>query len=356
MAQTILYYPTINIPNKNWLKNALLYWDNISSIVPYEDYYNLSPHLLYLQSCEIYKPVYPRDLFESIYVNDFKEELITRLNRYTKRHLEHKKNTCTRKIHRDKICAPLLHNLIHYNKISPDLFKYLAENNYIVDYNYDGWIELDSNIAEIYMRTLAEFIIKCYPEDIVIGTDLSKHQDQFYHKTSLKPDTACIELKLDRCLPQPANNVGFEEIIEFKQSHQDDFAVFREKLREFEKNLSACTKIEDIQFETEKFKEAWQFALSKDQKLFTKSKIRFVFGTLHTLIDIADSYEAVNNILQNFYGQTTPLFSKSLLSGIGAISLGYKFVNHKNKINTQRSSSGFSYILKASKENIITSF
>ena len=57
MAQTILYYPTINIPNENWLKNALLYWDNISSIVPYEDYYNLSPHLLYLQSCEIYKPI-----------------------------------------------------------------------------------------------------------------------------------------------------------------------------------------------------------------------------------------------------------------------------------------------------------
>ena len=29
-----LYYPHINLTNKNWIKHALLFWDNISRIVP----------------------------------------------------------------------------------------------------------------------------------------------------------------------------------------------------------------------------------------------------------------------------------------------------------------------------------
>lgn len=48
MPQTILYYPNINIDNGQWLRNALLYWDNISSIVPYRNFEDLSTDLLYL--------------------------------------------------------------------------------------------------------------------------------------------------------------------------------------------------------------------------------------------------------------------------------------------------------------------
>ena len=49
MAQTILYYPTIDIQDGAWLRNAILYWDEVSSIVPYEGYSDFSPEILYLQ-------------------------------------------------------------------------------------------------------------------------------------------------------------------------------------------------------------------------------------------------------------------------------------------------------------------
>ena len=65
MAQTILYYPYINIQDGTWLRNAILYWDEVSSIVPYDNYPDLSPELLYLQESGAYKAVYPRDLFFS---------------------------------------------------------------------------------------------------------------------------------------------------------------------------------------------------------------------------------------------------------------------------------------------------
>ena len=52
MAQTILYYPGIDIQDGVWLRNAILYWDEVSSIVPYENYPDFSPELLYLQELE----------------------------------------------------------------------------------------------------------------------------------------------------------------------------------------------------------------------------------------------------------------------------------------------------------------
>ena len=47
MAQTILYYPTINIQDGSWLRNAILYWDEVSSIVPDENYSDFFPELLH---------------------------------------------------------------------------------------------------------------------------------------------------------------------------------------------------------------------------------------------------------------------------------------------------------------------
>jgi len=76
MAQTILYYPTINIQDGTWLRNAILYWDEVSSIVPYENYPDFSPELLYLQELGVYKAVYPRNLFFS----EFVKHVVRKLN------------------------------------------------------------------------------------------------------------------------------------------------------------------------------------------------------------------------------------------------------------------------------------
>lgn len=61
MAQTILYYPTINIQDGAWLRNAILYWDEVPSIVPYEGYPDFSREILRLQELRVYTPVYPQD-------------------------------------------------------------------------------------------------------------------------------------------------------------------------------------------------------------------------------------------------------------------------------------------------------
>lgn len=360
MAQTILYYPTIDIQDGAWLRNALLYWDCIASIVPYERYSDLSPELLYLQHCGIYKPFYPQDLFASDYGQDFVDVIIYKLERYKKRTTTYEYNSrrrATTRIHRNKIYAPALHELIHYKKASPDLVRYLTDNHFVHDYHCGGWMEIDAHVASIYMRTLAEYSIKCMSEDAVIGTDQVKYQNQFYTPSKPSKNTVCISLALENCLPQPTMNIGFEELLNFKDHHREELAEFRKKIYDFEKVLSQCKEIEEIKFETERFKEDWQSALVTEGKMFKGKKVPFALGTLFTLINAPAIAEPIGNFIEKVYPlpANNTFLSTALLGGTAAITLGHKFVNYKNKINEQRSSSGFSYIIKASQSGIITS-
>jgi hypothetical protein len=34
MARSVLYYPFMDIPDTGWLRNALLHWDNLYTLVP----------------------------------------------------------------------------------------------------------------------------------------------------------------------------------------------------------------------------------------------------------------------------------------------------------------------------------
>lgn len=180
MAQTILYYPTINIQDGTWLRNAILYWDEVSSIVPYENYPDFSPELLYLQELGVYKAVYPRNLFFSEFAEDFCNSIVKRISAYELRTTNNGTQNSRVRMHKNKIYAPALHELIHYRKLPPQLLDYFGDRRYIHDYNTDGWMEIDSKIAQIYMRTLAEYSIKCSGKDIVLGTDTSTHSREIY--------------------------------------------------------------------------------------------------------------------------------------------------------------------------------
>ena len=69
---------------------------------------------------------------------------------------------------------------MHYRKMSPHLYMYLEDKKYIKEDRISGWGKVDKKIAQIYMRTLAEFSIKCSSEDIVLGTDNISNNREIY--------------------------------------------------------------------------------------------------------------------------------------------------------------------------------
>jgi hypothetical protein len=360
MAQTILYYPTIDIQDGQWLRNAILYWDKVASIVPYDNYPNFSPEVLYLKERDLYKPIFPQNLFYSEYATDFANAIVRHIDWYAK-NLNNKtvsnkvrQNPQSVRIHKNKIYAPALHELIHYEKIPSNLLDYLTNKKYVNDYNCDGWMEIDSKVAAIYMRTLAEYVIKCYSEDIVIGTDKSVSQREIYSRSTPRLNTACYSIELNNCLPQPTMDVGLEQLLDFKEKRKQEFQQFRKELRNFEIVLSKCSSNEEVKFKTEEFKESWQREITQTQKMFKGDHIPFLLGSLYTLISAPSIASAFEQKIQDCIPFPVPsLASIALLGGIAAIGVSYKFVNYRNKINGHRSSSGFAYLIKGSKEGII---
>lgn len=352
MAQTILYYPNINIKDGQWLRNALLYWDNISSIVPYVNYQDLSPELLFLENLGVYEPIYPHNLFFSEYADDFCNAIIKRISQYEKGKGQKFSmfNAEKVRIHKQKIYAPALHTLIHYRKLPSNLLDYFTDKKYINDFNRDGWMEIDAKIAQIYMKTLAEYSIKSSDKDIVLGTDKVTNSREIYNCTrDHKIDDQCCRINILKCLPQPSIDTSFEDIIEFKSRRQDEFKAFREKIRELEENIYHSNSIDEIKHYENKFVESWETYYSDYAKALKDSRIRFVLGNLCTLIAIPSIENAIENALAQHIGQD---FFDAVQLGAGLLQVGISYIDYKNKVNPNKGDGGFSYIINARREGL----
>ena len=348
MAQTILYYPTIDIQDGAWLRNAILYWDEVSSIVPYEGYPDFSPEILYLQRLGVYKPVYPQDLFASAFAEDFCKSIVKRISAYEARVNKHEMQNCRVRMHRKKIYEPALRGLIHYGKLLPQLLDYLENKSCISDCGADGWMEIDSKIAQIYMRTLAEYSIKCSDKDIVLGTDTFTHSREIYSpsRNHANLQAQCCKINIENCLPQPSMDVRFEDILEFKSKRKDELNAFRAKIRELEINIYNADSPELIRHYETQFIEEWQQCSQDYYKALKDSKLAFFLSSLVSLVGIP----FVGQQLSMYIGQdVTPLVQ----TGAQLLKIGIGYFDYRNKISPAKADGGFSYIIKANRDGII---
>lgn len=364
MPQCILYYPTIDIQDGVWLRNAVLYWDAISSIVPFEEYDYFSPEINYLRDEGIYYPSFPQDLFQSSYAHDFTEAFIRRLKYYTcgksyGRKNEKANNKGRRKatdlhtharIHKQKIHAPAFKELVHALKVPPELHDILDDERYITDYGFDGWMELDSRIAKIYMRTLAEYTVKASTQEMVIGSDQYSSRQELYFRSFPGANQRCYSLSLNSCFPQPAMDVGIEDLLRFKEMRAQELQHFRLQLRELENDLARCQTIEEIKYAEGAFRDNWIVAVDNLRKAYKDARIHCFWGSLSSLIATTAVPELIGNITNTTLSSVA---SSAILGGAGLINIGCQYLNYKNKINDYNRNSGFLYILHGQKDGML---
>lgn len=241
-----------------------------------------------------------------------------------------------------------MHELIHYRKLPPQLLGYFENKRYINDYNVDGWMEIDSKIAQIYMRTLAEYSIKCSDKDIVLGTDTFTHSREIYSpsRNHANLQAQCCKINIENCLPQPSMDVRFEDILEFKSKRKDELNAFRAKIRELEINIYNADSPELIRHYETQFIEEWQQCSQDYYKALKDSKLAFFLSSLVSLVGIP----FVGQQLSTYIGQdVTPLVQ----TGEQLLKIGIGYFDYKNRISPAKSDGGFSYIIKANKEGII---
>ncbi len=350
MSESILHYPTINIQDGAWLRSAALYWDEVCSIVPDEDYADISPELFYLKERGYYRPIYPKDIFLLGNPREFTQAVKHHFPRVSLPQQHCPSKLYTSKLHKCKIYSPGLSSLIHYNKIPQEIIRFFIESG-VATFHGD-WLEMDEVWANRYMKLLAEFVVKCDEKDMVLGSTRAQSIREMYPK-SFRRNVECeaVSLTLEKCLPIPAEDVGFEQLLDFKEEHRAELLALQLKISELESKISKAENIQQIKQNITAFRTSWELELTRTEKMFKGHGIPFILGSLRSFIQDAGAIAGLVGLVPNM-----PVTAMGTAVGMGGlVGVGTYAMNYRNRIRAETDASGFAYILSASKAGLLSS-
>lgn len=375
MRRTILYYPSIEIPDSEWIRNAILYWDEVSSIVPREmeaELYRESQIISILRDENVFRPIYPDSLMSSNYYNDFEFECINRMKYNINQKnilpfsVSNSKNTKmhNEKIHFSKIQKPWLDNLnfdntqiIHKDKASSSILDFLNDNHLVK--KKDNWFLIDNKLAEIYMSTLAKYSALSDVNYTVIGSDKIKESNSVYphgYRNINNKNTKSPVLNLSlNCLPSPNPDISIEKILKFKNKYRDELLDFRRVINEFEEQLCCIESDRDLKERSVLFRENLTRNLRDTTKMLKDSRIDYFLSSLKSIINIK-SPTAIATYAGLIGQEFTRIPSVAILSGIGLaglVDVSHSYISMNKGTREKLSDKGFLYLYYAKKKNII---
>lgn len=350
MSESILYYPTINIQDGAWLRSAALYWDEVCSIVPDENYVDISPELLYMQRRGCYRPIYPKDIFLLGNSHEFSEAVEHYLLHVPRPHGYHSSTLHTSKLHhnRKRIYSHGLAELIHYKKIPSEAIGFFT-NSGIATVHGD-WLEMDEVYVDRYMKLLAEFVIKCDRNDMVLSSDKAQSIREMYPKPVWRrAEYKAVSLTLEKCLPIPAEDISFEQLLDFKEDRREELLSLQLKITELESKISKAENVQEVKREIITFRKSWELELARSEKMFKDHGIPFMLGSLRSFIQDAGAVASLVDLVPNM-----PVTAMGAAVGAnGLVGVGTYAMNYRNRIRTETEASGFAYIISANKAGLL---
>lgn len=235
-----LYYPSIDIDDERWLKSAVLFWNEINTIVPKainNPYNNYSTQYLYDE--EIIKPIYVNN--ENKYVMEVSSNFIKFLNSDEGWNLLKNSSEITG----DEA-------ILHKHKMA----YYLLEKLERQKFDEDGFYHLDSALVSYYMTLLANSISEDKSLALVSNnlvnsklTDTIRYDnniqnrnrynyyDEYVDYDFIKQGLLTNIVIKNICIEE---TTSLEDIVSFRRHYSDELARFRVNLAKL------VSPIEDI--------------------------------------------------------------------------------------------------------------
>ncbi len=291
--KSILYYPTIKIEDGYWLRNAILYWDEVASIVPGANYDEVnSNEVEALRSAGLYNPVFPIELQNN-------DELCIRFCEEVNKNLRYRRKW--RNV-RERNRRPEEYSLVHVEKMSMEMgsmvhidkapamvLDMLIEEGVALK-NCDGpWINMRSQDAEIYMSVLARYLAAAH-DNMDIGTDkISKFYYPYVRNSTkqLENKQAYLGVAMQEILPMPAMDIPLEDIIRFKDEHMRQLSSFRQRIEDFQWQLRHCTNGEEVRERIARFRREIADEVNEIDELIRTRNMRTFKKTLRSLVPLA---------------------------------------------------------------------
>jgi hypothetical protein len=353
LHRCILYYPTISIPTGTWLRQSLLYWDEVGSIVPHS-YSNkalipYSPDVQFLKNEGQFRAFIPDHcIFQQGYnkVQDLEQEFleILRSSKFQKRLPPPPRRNLISKIHEDKISHGLSRTLEEEG---------LAKR---VPNDYEWWY-FENNTALLYMAVLAKHIADGDIHSTVTGTDISAYESLIFETMSDTDGVACLATNLWNALPVPRDDVSLSDIIEFKHRRKDELLNFRQTLDDLQSEIKKCESQADVHQVLVKFKEKSDRSLANLEAVLSDSRLATVAGSIKTLIKLdspallATLFGAVNQATK-----ITDIPIQWTLAGagiLGAVEIFSYLTDKRNEKRATLRNEPFSYVAYAKAEGLV---
>jgi hypothetical protein len=307
MNRTVLYYPTIAIPDNWWLRQAVFYFDEVGSIVPQTmtwagdslgQLIPLTPELEFLQQERIFRAISPEQLTlgrgweEAWELQGDLRAIVT-----TERHRAQRTDEYVH-LHRGKTNESILNILQSEGLIKP------AEST-----PYKGeaweWMLVEKNTALLYLSLLAKYLSAIDKEATVPGTDREEYRDLVYGANQEKEGETGVQLHLQKILPVPKPGTDIHKIVEFKRKRHDELLQFRSSIDDLEDKLAKSQDKEEVRHNLIRFAERQQIEVSSLSAALADARIETVLGSVKALVK-----------------SNSPAFWSSLLAAIGGIAAG----------------------------------
>lgn len=224
-----LYYPSIDIDDEKWLKSAVLFWNEINTIVPESinnPYNNYSTQYLYDE--EIIKPIYLNSN------NKYVEQIYFDFMRF----LDSEEGMLLLKDSKDNRVKDAI---LYKDKIAAGLFYKLKDFLFS-----DSFYRLDANLVNYYMILLANSISEDKSLALVSNnlmnsklTDIIRYDNNIRYLTkynyyneevdydSIKQGLLTNIVIKNICIEE---TTSLEDIISFRKHYSDELARFRVNL------------------------------------------------------------------------------------------------------------------------------
>ena len=360
-----LYYPWIDIPDESWLKNAMLYWDNIQTIVPKrikKPYKNTTSEAFFNEGLLI--PFYVHSNLEEI------EELTESVSEYLNspegmQVLFSDEEGDYRFIHPNKFSEYLLDVIsMHPEKLPKEIQRVLKTS-----LNREGeWIPVNKRFANYYMTLLATHLSEKH--GIALLTDSASksrlanvarldgslslysigYDNMHPHKRSLRmfqrdrslAQAMLADLILEGIKIDPDTSVN--KIIKFRKKFQNELGNFRIKVAELTKEISNEQPLEALrQNIQDKYLNEVKPAIKSIKAGLKESLIRSVTDNF---IKISSFSIPTTSIYLALLGLSIPY---ALLAGAGISVTANSVLYNVEKAQKLRENP-YTYLLKAQKE------
>lgn len=350
--RTILYYPTISIPDTSWLRQALLYWDEIGSIVPQmgnETLLLLTPEIEYLRAEGVFRPFNPETLikrpdgwevlqeFEKEFKDIIKTDSFQRL-------IGHQKK---------------LNSLVHHDKVGGELFDDFlqAEGLAATNSNDPEWYLFEEKTALLYMSLLAKYLSDIDIQVTFPGTDRPEYEGLIFKTSSMHQGFSCLDTRFNNVLPIPREDIALSDILHFKSKRHAELLSFRALLDEFQQSLSKSEDVRQIKDVLLKFKDKLEKGVSDLDALLRDSSISTLVGTLKTIVNVkSPTLIGAIGVSAGYVTKIAELPIEWTVAGLGTMGLveiGSHLIHKRNEKRATLRGSGFAYLYRASTEGLL---